>query len=154
MARKSRKVPSSKMNQQLKDYLPFIFFMYLITLVVHFSILYFIYRFVNQIHSRCQCHVVTDTKTGFFNFYVYSVLLIDFIFLIIYFFNPALLLERITSFIAFIWLYKIYNIITYILLFKYLYDIQQLCQCQNIEPNIQFFLKFYLSILFFINIIK
>lgn len=138
------------MNNNLFYFFP----IYFVLILVHYMILYFIYTYINDIYRKCDCKIVTAAKTGFFNFYVYSIIGLDLFFLYLFYFNPRFLIKCPNIYLLFIRFFKVYNVIVYLLLFKYIYDISKLCDCVTIDRNIGYFLKYYLGALFLINLVR
>jgi hypothetical protein len=117
--------------------------------IINIIILYIIYFYINKISTKCQCTKLDANMTKYFNIYVY--IMIPFNILKIAYILTNNFIQAYAS--PFMFIIYAFEIVTYILLLKYIHTLQYSCQCNTIQPNIRKFLYIFSWAIVIINAI-
>jgi hypothetical protein len=123
---------------------------FVIVSILNVSLLALIYYYINNINAKCECSRIDKNMTTYFNTYIYIMLLllcINIIYIMTGNFQQLLNSPLIFAI-------KAFSMVTYVLLLKYIYDIQTKCKCNHIEPNIRKFLYVWCWIVIISTVIE
>jgi hypothetical protein len=112
--------------------------------------LYLVRRYVNKLDTECQCEVINHDLTKYMNIFVYATLALNVVYFIISVSNVSFKLSESSQalLLYLIYIIGIIYIITYVVLFKYILDIETDCSCKQVDPIVRKVVKTGLIIMF------